>query len=34
MEVGAMSVPIPMPVVRVMPLRRVVLDERLTVCCC
>jgi hypothetical protein len=32
MEVGVMLVPIPMPVVRVMPLSRVIFDKRLTVC--
>ena len=32
MEVGVMPVPIAMPVVRVMPLGRVVFGERLTVC--
>ena len=33
MEVSVMPVPITVPVVCVMPLGRVVLDERLTVCC-
>ena len=32
-KVSVMLVPIAMPVVRVMPLSSVVLDERLTVCC-